>query len=439
MGCQDTRAWVSRLYRRRGLLVALVLLLFAVVAAPWVWAGYHFRQGSIELERYHPDKARRHLASFLRVWPRNVSARLLASRAARQLALFDEAEEHLRQAQREGREQSEEVMLEWALHRATLGDLDRTEAYLLPLVQEDSERSFLACEALAEGGRRNYRIPQVLAVLDLWLERRPNNVRALLLRGHLWGHIHSYSKAVPEYRRVLELDPEQEEARRWLAVCLVESAHWREALPFLKELQREHPTNRDAQVLLARCLGNLGQHQEAVQMLEDVLAERPDDVIALRSLGETLLQDQRPAEAEPRLRHAVEIAPHEYKTNWFLYQSLQQQEKTAEAERQLERTEEVERLWNRFHAVTQHEIPTRPHDIALQAELGTLLLDLGYTEAGRNWLLGALNRDPQARPVHEALARYYQQQGDAVQAAKHRRQARALSAPTTGPASGPHP
>jgi predicted Zn-dependent protease len=369
------------------------------------------------------------------VWPRNVTAHLLAARAARQLGDFDEAEEHLWQAQRGQSEQSEDVMLEWALHRATLGDLDRTEAYLLPLTREDSERSFLASEALVEGGRRTYRIPHVLTMLDLWLQRRPNNLRALLLRGHLWGQINIYHKAIPDYRRVLEQDPEQEEARRWLAVCLVETSNWHEALPYLVELHRQHPANRDVQVLLARCRGNLGQRQEARQMLEAALAERPDDVMALRSLGETLLQDQQPAEAEPWLRRAVKVAPHEYKTNWFLYQALQQQEKNADAERQLERTEEVERLWNRFHTITQHEIPTRPHDIALQAELGSLLLELGYKEAGRNWLLGALHRDPQCRPAHEALARYFEQQGDVEQTAKHRRQARVIPPSITSPAA----
>jgi predicted Zn-dependent protease len=438
MGRQYVSAWLSSLSRRRGLLLVLLLVLAgAALASPWLVAWYHLREGRIELQRYHADKARRHLAAYLRWWPRDVTAQLLASRAARQLGEVDEAEQHLRQAQREQRVPSEEVIFEWALHNATLGDLDRTEAYLLPLARENSERSPLACEALAEGGRRTYRIPHVLYILDLWQERQPNNVRAFLLRGHLYGQIHLYSKAVPSYRRALELDPEQDEARRWLAVCLVEALNWPEALSHLEILEKQHPDNRDIQVLMARCRANLGERRQAQEMLQAVAEEQPDNMMVPRSLGESLLQDDRPAEAEPWLRRAIAIAPHDYKGNWFLYQALQKQNKIDAAERQLKRTEEVERLWNRFHTLTQREIPNRPHDVTLQAELGSLLLDLGFTDASRNWLLNVLRRDPQCRPAHEALARYYQQQGDGEKAAQHLRQAEALSASLASPAPAP--
>ena len=433
-------AWLSRLYRRRRLLLILLLVsAITALAAPWLGAWYHLRQARIALQLYHPDEARRHLQTCLRVWPRDVTTHLLAARAARQAEAFDEAEDHLWQAQRGQAEPSEEVVLEWALHRATLGDLDRTEAYLLPLTREDSERGLLACEALIEGGRRNYRIPQALALLDVWLERRPNNVRALLLRGHLWGQIKVYHKAVPEYRRVLEQDPEQDEARRWLAVCLLESSNWQEALPYLEEVHRKRPADPDISVLLARCLGQLGQRQQARQMLQAALEERPRDPLTLRSLGELCLQDQQPAEAESWLRRAVEVTPHDYKAQWFLYHALRQQDKITDAEHQLEQTELLEARWKRFHDITQRELPARPHDVTLHAELGAVLLDLGFEDAGRSWLLNALNRDPRSRRTHEALARYYQRKGEADKAAHHRRQARSVPSAIKDPTPSDRP
>jgi tetratricopeptide (TPR) repeat protein len=435
MSRQHLSAWLSKLHRGRGLLLALLLLLgIAGTSGPWLGAWYHLRQGRIELQRYHPDKARRHLEAYLRLWPHNVTAHLLAARAARQMGAYDEAEEHLRQAQREQREPSEEVVLEWTLHRATLGDLDRTEPHLLPLTREDSERALLACEALATGYRRTYRIPQALTVLEIWLERRPNHVQALLLRGHLWGQINVFRRAIPDYQRVLEQEPEREEARRWLALCLVESSRWHEALPHLEDLHRQHPDDRDICVLLASCWSDLGQAEQARQILQAVLVERPDDPLALRSLGRTLLQEQQLAEAETCLRRAIAVAPYDYKAQWFLYEALRQQDKTTEAESQLERTQQLERRWTRYHEITQQELSARPLDVALHAELGSLLLDLGYTDAGRNWLLNAVHRDPQCRFAHEALARYYQQQGDAEKAAQHQRQVRAIPTAITNPA-----
>jgi tetratricopeptide (TPR) repeat protein len=120
-------------------------------------------------------------------------------------------------------------------------------------------------------------------------------------------------------------------------------------------------------------------------------------------MGRTLLQEQQPAQAETWLRRAVRALPHDYLSRWLLYQALQQQGKTAEAERQLEQATQLERRWQRLSKITELELPARPHDAALQAELSVLLRDLGYEEAGRNWLLSALQEDPNCAAAHAAL------------------------------------
>jgi lipopolysaccharide biosynthesis regulator YciM len=401
--------------RRRALLLALLLLLGAAATGPWLWAWYQLRQGRFELEHAHPEKARRHLSACLRFWPHHVTAHLLASRAARQLEDYDEAEEHLLQAQREQRQPSNEVVLEWALHRATLGDLKLTEAYLLPLTREDSEEAFLACEALAQGYQRLYRISKAQFLLDLWLRRRPNDVRPLLLRGRLWSQTDGLQQALPDYRRVLELEPECEEAQRGLASCLTESTRWNEAVPYWEELLRRHPADLEARANLALCWGNLGQEQRALQMLRAVLAERPDYLLALRSLGQILLQEQQPAEAEIYLRRALRAAPQDYRSHWLLHHALQQQDKTAEAEHQLDQIKQLELRMRHLNSnITHLESAAQSHDASLQAELGVLLLELGYEEAGRNWLLSALQEDPNCAPARAALEKANQNRGASV-------------------------
>jgi tetratricopeptide (TPR) repeat protein len=156
-------------------------------------------------------------------------------------------------------------------------------------------------------------------------------------------------------------------------------------------------------VNLARCLGQLEQERQAEQMLQAVLEEHPDHLLALRSLGKIYLHEQQPAEAETWLRRALRAAPQDYQSHWLLYQALKRQDKTAEAERHLEQAEQVEFRWQRLNKITQQELAARPHDAVLQAELGVLLLDLGYEEAGRNWLLAALQEDPNCAPARAAL------------------------------------
>jgi tetratricopeptide (TPR) repeat protein len=398
-------AWPAKLSRRRALLLAILLLLGAVGTGPWLWAWHQLRQGRTELEHGYPERARPHLTACLRIWPHDVTAHLLAARAARQLEDYDEAEEHLGQAQRQQRQPSEEVLLEWALHRATLGDLEGTEWYLLPLAREDSEQALLACEALAQGYQRHYRIPQARFMLDLWLKQRPNDVRALLLRGRLGMQTNGWHQAMTDYRRVLELEPERDEAQRGLASCLAESMRWDEAAPYWEELHRRHPGDLEVRVSLARCWSHLEREQQAQQLLQIVLETHPDHPLALRSLGEIFLEKRQLAEAETWLRRAVRAKPKDYRVRWFLYRAFQLQDKSDDAERQLDQMNELEKRWQRLSRITQHELASRPNDVDLHVELGVLLLDLGYEEAGRNWLLAALRRDPQYRPAQDALMR----------------------------------
>jgi predicted Zn-dependent protease len=395
-----------KLLRRPRSLVTLALLLgCAALVAPWLWAGYHLRQARSDLERYHCEEARRHLSAYLQLWPHDVTAHLLAARAARRLEDYREAEQHLLQAQREQRKSSDEMIFEWALHRATLGDLEQTESYLVPMVQEDSEQALLACEALAQGFQRTYRLSQASSLLDLWLKRRPNDVRALFLRGSLRRETNNCQQAVSDFRRVLELEPGREEAQRGIASCLTETANWKEAAIYWEQLYRRNPADTDVRVNLALCWSNDEQVQQAQQMLQAVAEEHPNHLLALRSLGRIFLQQQQPAEAEIWLRRAIRAAPYDYRSHLLLSQALQKLDKTAEAERELDEANRLDARWQRLRQITQNELMARPRDAALQAEMGVLLLDLGYEKAGRNWLLSALRCDPNCRPAQEALAR----------------------------------
>ena len=74
----------------------------------------------------------------------------------------------------------------------------------------------------------------------------------------------------------------------------------------------------------------------------------------------------------------------------------------------------------RLREISEEQLTARPHDPALHCELGQLLLDLGRTDIGLNWLRSALEQDPRYRPAHAALAEYFQRQGDPEKAAYHR-------------------
>jgi predicted Zn-dependent protease len=414
--------WLRRHWR----LVAVLTLLagLVVVGSIELWAFSHWEQARTELEHYHGKAALEQLKFCLRVWPASGQAHLLASRAARRAGDYESANRHLREAERLLPEGSEEVALEWALLHASAGELsEAVEDYLLSRAEKSPSLAPLAWEALAEGYSRNYRIREAFSCLDRWLKRQPDNVRALSLRGDVWRTIKRLRQAIPDYRRAVILDPEQDAVRYWLALGLFENGQYQEALGHLEVLSSRLP-GPDVQVLEARCWAGLGQFAQARQMLDAILAEQPDNGAALRARGETELKAGQPAQAEAWLRRAARIMPHDYLVQFWLYNALNEQGKQKEASTQDQIVRCLKDRLERLDELTSSELPMRPHDPALRCELGKLLLSLGSEQAGERWLYAALAEDPHYRPAHAALADLYHQRGDREKESEHRQQAR---------------
>jgi predicted Zn-dependent protease len=403
--------------------VILPLLALAGLAAGlWAWDDYHFRRTQSCLAQGRSREARHHLETCLKLRPRRVSVQLLAARVERQGGAFPEAEQHLVEARRLLPADSEELTREWALHRAALGELGLVEAFLRPKIRSDAGEGPLVCEALAEGYLRNYRGPEALAILDVWLEQQPDNLHALSLRGDVWRQAEALGKAAECYQRVLKLDPENDAARRWLALCLLDGGRPAEALPHWERLFRDHAEDADVQAYLAGCRYQLGQTDEARELIEKVLQSHPDHLAALRTAGELFLQQGQLEAAEAHVRRALRSAPRDYKLNGLLGQILHQQGNTAEAEAQRERTHQLELTWKRFRQLAR-EVAEHPQAPEYACELAGCLLDLGQRDLAQRWLLNVLRDDPHCRRAHELLARCYDEQGDADRAAYHRGQA----------------
>src|SRR5207302_3192248 len=119
--------------------------------------------------------AQARLGSCLKTWPNSADVHLLAARTARRAGTFDDAEHHLKECQRLGWP-PEEVRLERDLIRAQRGDLAGVENQLIRFVEHDHPDTFPIRAALCEGYIKSYRLPQAFRCLELWLERRPNEV-----------------------------------------------------------------------------------------------------------------------------------------------------------------------------------------------------------------------------------------------------------------------
>jgi tetratricopeptide (TPR) repeat protein len=430
---QAAPANLSRFLKRPRVLAALaVVLVGAAVGGTQLWAWYHLSAGRSALADARTEDARAHLSRCLAVWPSNQRARLLAAHAARRAGDLKEAQRHLDEAQRAtGGRGSEEVALEWALLRATLGDLEPVEEPLQARLEREPALGPLVWEALAEGYRRVSRVQEALALVNRWLQVEPGNPQALYQRGEIHSHVGALNKAADDYREVVEKRPEHHEARRRLVRCLVSIGRFEEALEHVAALRPVPAEDPELLVHAARCHHNLGHKDQAQEILEGVLAAHPTHGLALHEMGRQVALTGDDVRAEDWLRKAVEAVPQHYAAVYALAQCLQRQGK-AEAKTCAANAAVLKERLERVNEIRRREMTLRPLDPVLHAEMGGLMLALGEKEVGRRWLLSALRLDPNLAAAHAALADHYEQEGDPTRAAIHRRQAAAASASPRG-------
>jgi tetratricopeptide (TPR) repeat protein len=403
----------------------LLVLGLAAVAAVYLaiqaWAWHHFQAGDSALVRFQTESARTHLQQCLRVWPHSSVIHLLASRAERREGNFTGALQHLDQCRKYADANvADAAAFEWALLRAAGGDLNTVEQSLQSRLLSRPGDAPLIWEALSEGYRRNYRMPEALQTLDTWLHFEPENAQVYFLRGEVHRQVGALNRARAEYQRVVELDPDHAQARRHLARCLVQVGRYQEAAEYLDGLLRTMPDDAELLTLKARSQYDLGQRQQAIDLLELALRHHPDDGPALRERGRIALAAEQFAEAEQWYRQALPVMPNNYEVHWGLYQALQGQEKAAAAEDELSKAQKLKNAYERIHEIQTHEMTRRPTDPALHAELGEALLQTGQSDSAEHWLVSAVQLNPNLAAAHATLARLYEEQGRAGEAEQQR-------------------
>src|SRR5262249_3947507 len=325
-------------------------------------------------------EARSHLACCLGVWPNNGRVHFLMAQAARRAGDLDDAARCLRRAEQAGWG-VEAIDLEKTLAGVQQGELERVEPVLVSFVQRDHPDKLLILEALAQGCRRTYQLPRALAHLDAWLGIQPDSVRALVWRGETLLLVGRDRDALADYRKAVELDPQEDEARLKVAeLCLVFHQH-EEASTHFTELLKRHPDQGEALLGLARCRAEQGDTAGAVDLLDRLLSLQPEHAGALAERGKIALDAGSPQDAEGWLRKAARVAPFEHETLYTLRRCLTVNGHTKEAEECRARIRRVEEDRKRLDEL-RAGIMTAPHDAALRREMGLILLRNGQDKEG---------------------------------------------------------
>jgi tetratricopeptide (TPR) repeat protein len=402
------------------LLAGLVLLgLGGYPCARYLGAWRHCYLGERALERGDPGQARAQLAACLQVWPKDARVLLLAVRAARRTGALDEAEQHLAACQEAGGV-TEETTLEWALLRAQRGEFPQVEGYLRARIEDGRTDPLPILEVLTAELMRTRRLTDAEQYLDRWLERKPDDPVALVRRGWVAEHLFHDSAAAQYYLHALAVTPDNDNVRLRLAEIQERTGYATEAVANFERLRGRQPGEPAVLLGLARCRRRLGQPEEARQLLEALLADHPLYAPALSERGRLALDAGQLAEAEVWLRKAADQDPHDRQIVYNLYRCLEQLGKQDEAHAWQERLGQIEADAKRMNDLME-EVKKRPREAPLLCEVGVVFLRNGFKEDGLSWLIAASEADPAHRPTRQALAEYYEQNGQPELAAQQRR------------------
>jgi tetratricopeptide (TPR) repeat protein len=283
---------------------------------------------------------------------------------------------------------------------------------LASFVERDHPDKLLILEALAQGCRRTYQLPRALAHLDAWLGAQPDSVRALAWRGETLLLLGRARDALADYRKAIEVDPQEDEARLKVAELLLGSHQAEEASTHFTELLNRHPDQGEALLGLARCRAEQGDTAGAVKLLDRLLSLQPEHSGALAQRGKIALDAGSPQDAEKWLRKAAGLAPFERETLYTLSRCLTVNGHAREAEECRARIRRIDEDRKRLDEL-RAAILTAPHDASLRCEMGVILLRNGQDREGVRWLESALREQPGHGEARQALEDHYRRSAEA--------------------------
>jgi tetratricopeptide (TPR) repeat protein len=321
----------------------------------------HLRAAQDALQRRDFQSAVDHLIEYRAVNPSDTSSILLLAQTARRNGNYGQALQYL-QMYEQLKPANPAAQLEAKLLQIQRGDFTQASAILQDaLAHPDAPETQMALEGVIEPalnaqfpiwaqGRVDVPAPGFPAIDTIqkaianWLELQASpadQVQGLVWRGRAYRVSDQDSRAVADFRKALEIDPEHFQARVLLAIARSQQSP-EEAAGHFEHLRERRPDDPRILFALATLKHGLGQLREARAILERMLERDANDVSCLIQLGLIELDEERFHEAEQRLRRVFQINPDIPAANLALSRCLRGMGQTEEADRLQERFLELD-------------------------------------------------------------------------------------------------
>lgn len=154
------------------------------------------------------------------------------------------------------------------------------------------------------------------------LKIQPDSIESLSMLGNLYSKYDKF-KAVPIYKKLLELSGNNIVVSRQLAPLLVETGEYSDAIEILKGLIKTMPSEMAYPILLARAQIGMRKLPEAIETLRSVISEDPDNIEAQFYLGIAYADSGKYTEAIKTFSYLIDKTStdsEEAKANHHLFQ-----------------------------------------------------------------------------------------------------------------------
>ncbi len=205
--------------------------------------------------------------------------------------------------------------LQLALNMADLDRRDEAKAHLRALIEQDPDdmRAYLALGSV-HAAKEEYR--DAATIYDRALQRIDEPTRAdwnlFYQRGIAYERLKEWDKAEPNFRKALELFPDQPQVLNYLGYSWVDMGiNLEEGLDLIRRAVELRPNDGYIVDSLGWAYYRLERFEEAVTELERAVSLKPDDPVLNDHLGDAYWRVGRRLEATFQWAHARDLDPDE--------------------------------------------------------------------------------------------------------------------------------
>lgn len=203
--------------------------------------------------------------------------------------------------------------LQLGLNLADLGRNDEAIEHLQALVEArpDEMRGYLALGGVY-GSKENWRASADLydRAVERLKEPEPADWNIFYQRGIAYERLREWNEAEPNFRRALELNPDQPQVMNYLGYSWVDkNMNLEEALEMIQKAVELRPSDGYIVDSLGWAYYKLGRFEDAVRELERAVSLRPEDPVLNDHLGDAYWRVGRRLEATFQWSYARDLEP----------------------------------------------------------------------------------------------------------------------------------